>query len=242
MSLTNLFDLRRALVISTVGLFSTLLVACDDSMETEDMSLDTQAERVSYGIALNMGKRMVADNVPLDIDAFTRGLADAASGAEALMTDEEISAEMMAMQEEMQARQQAELDQVANTNLEAGKAYLAENAAKPGIVVTESGLQYEVLEAGSGESPSATSQVEVHYEGRLINGMVFDSSYQRGEPATFGVNQVIPGWTEALQLMSPGAKYQLTIPSDLAYGAGGAGGSIGPNEVLIFDVELLSIQ
>ena len=120
MSLTNLFDLRRALVIITVGLFSTSLVACDDSMETEDMSLDTQAERVSYGIALNMGKRMVADNVPLDIDAFARGLADSASGAEALMTDEEISAEMMAMQEEMQARQQAELDQVANANLEAG--------------------------------------------------------------------------------------------------------------------------
>lgn len=242
MSFTHLFDSRRVRVVIATGFFAATLAACDQTTETEEMSLETQAERVSYGIALNMGKRMVADNVPLDIDAFARGLVDATSGAEALMTDEEISAEMMAMQEQMQAQQQAQLDEAASANLEVGKAYLAENASKPGITVTASGLQYEVIEEGSGESPSATSQVEVHYEGRLTNGTIFDSSYQRGQPATFGVNQVIPGWTEALQLMKPGAKYQLTIPSELAYGPGGAGGSIGPNEVLIFDVELLSIK
>ena len=215
------------------------LVACDQTTESTEMSLESQDQRISYGIALNMGRRMKAEGVPLDADAFAQGIRDAISGAEAQMTDEEINAEMMAMQEKMQAEQEAEMQAAASGNLEVGQAYLAENASADGVQVTESGLQYRVVKAGTGAKPTSADSVEVHYEGRLINGTVFDSSYSRGQPVTFGVTQVIPGWTEALQLMSEGAEYELTIPSELAYGAGCAGGAIGPNEVLIFKVELL---
>jgi FKBP-type peptidyl-prolyl cis-trans isomerase len=225
-----------------ITLISIGLVSCDQTTETTEMSLDSQEQRISYGIAMNMGRRMKAEGVPIDADAFAEGLRDALSGAEAKMSDDEINAEMMAMQEQMQAEQEAEMQAASNVNLEAGRAYLAENAGAEGVQTTDSGLQYRVLRAGSGAKPTSADSVEVHYEGRLINGSVFDSSYSRGEPVTFGVTQVIPGWTEALQLMSEGAEYELTIPSELAYGAGGAGGAIGPNEVLIFKVELLSVD
>ena len=137
--------------------------------------------------------------------------------------------------------QAANTQALAEANAAAGAAFLEENAAREGVMTTESGLQYEVVEAGDGASPSAEDSVEVHYRGTLIDGTEFDSSYARGEPVTFGVTQVIPGWTEALQLMQVGSKYKLFIPSELAYGPGGAGGRIGPNSTLIFDVELLSI-
>ena len=194
------------------------LVACDQTTESTEMSLESQDQRISYGIALNMGRRMKAEGVPLDADAFAQGIRDAISGAEAQMTDEEINAEMMAMQEKMQAEQEAEMQAAASGNLEVGQAFLAENASADGVQVTESGLQYRVVKAGTGAKPTSADSVEVHYEGRLINGTVFDSSYSRGQPVTFGVTQVIPGWTEALQLMSEGAEYELTIPSELAYG------------------------
>lgn len=179
-----------------------------------------------------MGERMKSDGMTLDVDAYAyaTGMRDAFEGAEAKLTDEEINAEMMAFQEKMQAEQQA-----------AQAAFLAENAARDGITVTESGLQYEVIEVGEGAKPTATDTVEVHYRGTLIDGTEFDSSYSRGQTVSFGVSQVIPGWTEALQLMSEGAKYKLYIPSDLAYGPAGAGQTIGPNATLIFDVELVSI-
>lgn len=229
---------RSAALAALIGVG---LVACDQPTESTEMSLESQDQRISYGIALNMGRRMKAEGVPLDADAFAEGIRDAISGAEAKMTDEEINAEMMAMQEKMQAEQEAEMQAAASANVEVGQAYLAENAAAEGVQVTASGLQYRVVKEGNGAQPTSADSVQVHYEGRLINGTVFDSSYSRGEPVTFGVTQVIPGWTEALQLMSEGAEYELTIPSDLAYGAGGAGGAIGPNEVLIFKVELLSV-
>jgi len=148
---------------------------------------------------------------------------------------------MMAFQEKMQAERDGEQATVAAGNSEAGAAFLAENAQRDGVTVTESGLQYEVVVAGSGASPGVDDQVEVHYRGTLIDGTVFDSSYDRGQTVTFGVTQVIAGWTEALQLMQAGATYKLYIPSDLAYGAGGAGQIIGPNATLIFDVELVAI-
>ena len=141
----------------------------------------------------------------------------------------------------MQERQQAEAAKVGEQNRKLGEAYLADNAKRPGIVTTASGLQYEVLTQGDGPVPAATDQVKVHYTGRLIDGTVFDSSVERGEPATFGVTQVIPGWVEALQLMPVGSKWRLHIPSALAYGPNGAGGVIGPDATLIFDVELLEI-
>lgn len=205
------------------------------------MTLDTPEKRLSYGIALRMSERMVGDGMVMDVDAYALGMRDAFEGAEARLTDEEINAEMVAFQGKLEAEREAEQAVAADGNAEAGAAFLAENAQREGVVVTESGLQYEVVTAGEGQSPSPEDQVEVHYRGTLIDGTVFDSSYDRGQTVTFGVTQVIPGWTEALQLMKEGAKYNLYIPSELAYGAGGAGQVIGPNSTLIFEVELIAI-
>ena len=209
---------------------------------SSEVSLDTSEKRLSYGIAYGLGQRMAADGVPLDSDAFTLGIKDSMAGAEARLTQEEITAEMQAYQEKAMAEREAAMAAAGEANQVASAAFLEENAAREGVVVTESGLQYEVLQAGEGAMPTATDTVEVHYRGTLIDGTEFDSSYSRGQPVTFGVNQVIPGWTEALQLMPVGSKWKLAIPSELAYGAGGAGQLIGPNAALLFDVELLSIQ
>ena len=177
---------RSAALAALIGL---CLVACDQTTESTDMSLESLDQRISYGIALNMGRRMKAEGVPLDADAFAEGIRDAISGAEAKMTDEEINAEMMAMQEKMQAKQEAEMHAAASANLDVGQAYLAENASAEGVQVTASGLQYRVVKEGTGAKPTSADSVEVHYEGRLINGTVFDSSYSRGQPVTFGVTR-----------------------------------------------------
>ena len=204
-------------------------------------SLETSQQRLSYGIAYGLGQRMQADGVPLDVKAFESGLTDALAGAEPRLTQEEIADEMKAYQEKAQAEQQAAQAVQGEANIAAATAFLAENGAREGVVTTESGLQYEVLNEGTGATPGAEDTVEVHYTGTLVDGTVFDSSVQRGEPVTFGVGQVIPGWTEALQLMPAGSKWKLAIPAELAYGAGGAGQVIGPNAALVFEVELLSI-
>ncbi|HAX09805.1 MAG TPA: peptidylprolyl isomerase, partial [Marinobacter hydrocarbonoclasticus] len=157
------------------------------------------------------------------------------------LTREQIQEALMAYQQELQQKQEQQLEELAQKNKDAGEAFLAENAEREGVETTESGLQYEVIEEGNGERPTAEDQVEVHYTGELINGEVFDSSRERGQTVTFGLNQVIPGWTEGLQLMSEGARYKLYIPSDLAYGPGG-NQAIGPNETLVFDVELIAVN
>ena len=232
----------RFLTLVTAPLVLAALVACQEqAKEPEPMTLDTPEKRLSYGVALRMGERMVADGMTMDVDAYALGMKDAFEGAEPRLTEEEITAEMMAFQERMQAEREAEQELLSAGNAEAGAAFLAENAQREGVVVTDSGLQYEVIEAGTGASPGTDDQVEVHYRGTLIDGTVFDSSYDRGETVTFGVTQVIAGWTEALQLMQEGAKYKLYIPSDLAYGAGGAGQLIGPNSTLVFEVELIDV-
>jgi FKBP-type peptidyl-prolyl cis-trans isomerase len=205
------------------------------------VALESSSQRLSYGIAFGLGSRMAADAVPMDMDAFIAGMSDGMEGAEPRLTQEEITAEMQAYQEKATAAQQVAQAESGAANLAISSAYLAENAAKEGVVVTETGLQYEVLVAGEGAIPTAEDTVEVHYRGTLIDGTEFDSSYSRGQTASFGVTQVIPGWVEALQLMPVGSKWKLVIPSDLAYGAGGAGGTIGPNATLVFEVELVSI-
>lgn len=233
---------RRLAAFVCAPLFVGVLSACQEqAKEPEPMTLDTPEKRLSYGIALRMGERMQADGMTLDIDAYALGMRDAFEGAEAKLTDDEINAEMVAFQEKLESERQAEREALASGNAEAGAAFLAENAQREGVMVTESGLQYEIVEAGEGASPGLDDQVEVHYRGTLIDGTEFDSSYGRGQTVTFGVTQVIPGWTEALQLMKEGAKYKLFIPSDLAYGAAGAGQLIGPNSTLIFDVELIDV-
>jgi FKBP-type peptidyl-prolyl cis-trans isomerase len=222
-----------------------LLTACQPPAEQAPadapLTLDTPESRLSYGVALRMGQRMKADDMVVDVEAYAAGLRDAMEDNDPKLSDEEIQAEMMAFQQRIEAEQQAAREQLATENAEAGAAYLAENAQRDGVMVTDSGLQYEVIEPGEGPNPTPEDSVEVHYEGTLIDGTVFDSSIQRGQTVTFGVTQVIAGWTEALQLMKPGAKFKLHIPPELAYGPGGAGNLIGPNATLIFDVELVSI-
>ncbi len=203
--------------------------------------LATSEQRLSYGIGFNIGQRMKADSVPIDAVPFGSGVADAISGTKPRMTEEEIATEMQAFQEKAAAEHEVAQKALGEANVKAAAAYLAENKAKPGVVTTASGLQYEIITEGTGPKPAASDTVEVHYRGTLVDGTEFDSSYSRGEPVTFGVGQVIPGWTEALQLMPKGSKWKLAIPAELAYGAAGAGQVIGPNSALVFEVELISI-
>ena len=226
--------------LSLVGLMMALL-GCGGASQEQEVTLESTDARLSYGIGLRMGQRMFADGMPVDVAAYAAGLEDAMIGAEAKLTDEEINTEMSAFQERRQAEAEAERVEQAQSNLEAGRAYMEEMSANEDVQTTESGLQYIVMEPGEGDSPVAADSVEVHYEGRLIDGTVFDSSIARGQPAEFGLNQVIPGWTEGLQLMKPGGKARLTIPSELGYGPGGVG-NIPPNAVLVFDVELIEVK
>lgn len=229
------------ILVAVAGLQACKQEAAAPGEATAPVSLETVDQRLSYGIAYGLGKRMAADDIPLDVDAFAAGMRDAVEGREPRMSEEEIAAEMQAFQEKAVAEQQAAQEALAEANKVAAAAFLAENAAREGVTVTESGLQYEVLTAGDGPIPGPEDQVEVHYRGTLVDGTEFDSSYKRGNTVTFGVGQVIAGWTEALQLMPVGSKWKLAIPSELGYGAGGAGQLIGPNAALIFEVELISI-
>ena len=202
-----------------------------------EVNLSTDETRVSYGIGRQMGDQL-RDNPPpgVSLDALIAGLQDAFAGAESRVSPEALSASFRVVREIMQAEAAARAEAAAG----AGRAYLQENAKRPGVTVLPSGLQFEVLVAGSGAKPGASDHVRTHYHGTLIDGTVFDSSYQRGEPAEFPVNGVIAGWVEALQLMNTGSKWRLHVPSELAYG-GQAAGSIPPHSVLVFDVELLDI-
>ncbi len=199
-------------------------------------------DKISYALGMSMANNFRSSGIKeINMTDFAEGMDAAFNGHELKMTYDEakevIREYFTAMEQEMQA--QAEV--AAKVNEAAGRDYLEANGKRPEIITTPSGLQYEVLTEGNGPRPAAGDQVKVHYTGRLIDGTVFDSSVERGEPATFGVTQVIPGWVEALQLMPAGSKWRLHIPSALAYGPQGAGGIIGPNSTLIFDVELLEV-
>jgi len=204
--------------------------------------LKTVKDKESYVIGLNLGadmKRRSVDN--LNYDLLLQGIRDAYSGGKQLLTQEEQTQIWADFQKNLAEKQKVNTMKMAEENKKKGDAFLAENKTKEGVVTTASGLQYKVLRAGKGAKPKLEDTVTTHYRGTLINGTEFDSSYSRNEPVSFPVKGVIPGWTEALQLMETGSKWQLFIPSDLAYGPKGAGGVIGPNETLIFEVELLSI-
>ncbi|SDT91447.1 FKBP-type peptidyl-prolyl cis-trans isomerase [Halopseudomonas salegens] len=201
------------------------------------MSFETESQRVSYGIGRQMGDQLASSNIPdLDLDGVAAGLRDAFNQLPSQVAE----ADLQAAFQSLQAKMQAQADQAAGAMRQAGEEFLAENAKREGVVTLASGLQYEVINAGTGATPSASSTVQTHYEGTLINGDVFDSSYKRGQPAEFPVGGVIAGWTEALQLMQEGAKWRLFIPSDLAYGERAAG-SIPPHSTLVFDIELLKV-
>ena len=200
-------------------------------------------DRISYALGLSMGNNFRASGISeLNVQDFADGVAAVFYGATPKMTYDEAKAEIQNFFAELEKKQRAAAEEAGKQNKEAGEAFLAENGKRVEVKTTPSGLQYEVLTEGDGPMPEATDQVEVHYTGKLIDGTVFDSSVDRGVPATFGATQVIPGWVEALQLMKAGSKWRLFIPSNLAYGPNGAPGSpIGPNSTLIFDVELLKV-
>ncbi len=207
-------------------------------MENKEKQLD----RISYALGLSMGNNFRASGIEtIDVKDFADGVAAVFEGAQPKMSYDEAKAEIQKYFTAMEERQKEAAAKMAEVNRAAGEAFLAENAKRAEIKTTASGLQYEVLVEGEGAVPTDKDQVEVHYTGKLIDGTVFDSSVDRGQPATFGVTQVIPGWVEALQLMKAGSKWRLYIPSDLAYGPNGAGSVIGPNQTLIFDVELIKI-
>ncbi len=224
-------------------LFAAVFAAATASVQSsaQDVVLDTPEKRLSYTIGMDIGRSLAGQQMEMDIDVVIAALRASYSGAPTLMTDEEVAQERQRFIEERQAQIENQRNEEASVNLEEGKAFLAANAAKEGIKVTESGLQYRVIEEGEGAQPTAADRVTVHYRGRLINGVEFDSSYGRGEPTSFGLSQVIPGWTEGLQLMREGGKYEFFIPAELAYGERGAPGAIGPNSTLIFEVELIEV-
>lgn len=207
------------------------------------VKLETQKDKASYAIGLNIGKGMRKDSVDVDPSILLRGLKDGLSGGKTLMTDDEARAAMAALQNDLRAKHEAKMQELGETNKKQGEAFLAENKTKDGVVTLPSGLQYKVLKEGDGPKPTAADTVVCDYKGTLIDNTEFDSSYKRGQPATFPVSGVIKGWTEVLQLMPVGSKWELFIPSELGYGTrGGPGGAIGPNATLIFEVELKSIQ
>lgn len=202
-----------------------------------DLNLSTDETRVSYGIGRQLGDQLRENPPPgISLDAVIAGIRDAFSGAASQVGPEELNASFAVIRERMQAEAQQKAEAAAGE----GKAFLLKNGQREGVTTLPSGLQYEVLTAGEGDKPSAEDQVRTHYHGTLIDGTVFDSSYQRGQPAEFPVGGVIAGWTEALQLMGVGSKWRLYVPSELAYGAQGVG-SIPPHSVLVFDVELLAV-
>jgi len=207
------------------------------------LTLKTQKDKASYAIGLNIGKSMHKDSVDVDPAILLRGMKDGLAGAKPLLTDDEAKAAMVTLQSDLRKKQEEKMLVQGEANKKEGEAFLADNKTKDGVVTLPSGLQYKILKEGTGPKPAATDTVICNYKGMLLDNTEFDSSYKRGQPATFPVSGVIKGWTEALQLMPVGSKWQLYIPSELAYGArGGPGGGIGPNATLVFEVELMSIQ
>ena len=230
--------MRTSLFMSVIMLAVTTMVSAQDKPAAKKPgtpALKTTIEQASYAIGVDIGKNLKGAGVEVNANLVAKGIMDALAGGKLLLSDAEMRNAITALQRE------AKLAIAAEKNATEGKAFLAANKKKAGVKTTASGLQYKVIKAGKGASPKATDQVKTHYEGRLINGKVFDSSYKRGEPATFPVNGVIKGWTEALQLMKVGSQWELYVPSELGYGPRGTGADIGPNSTLIFKVELLEV-
>lgn len=222
--------MNRYLLAAGLGLASTAALAAGTSLETD-------AEKFSYAIGLNFAQSMIRQGAPLDADAAYMALKDALSGSKPRLSAEAMSAALKSESQKVGENKKAK----AGENLRKGQEFMAKNKAKKGVTTLPNGIQYEVLREGTGGQPKADSTVKVHYVGKLIDGTQFDSSRDRGEPAVFPVSGVIQGWQEVLPLMRVGSRWLVTIPPDLAYGANGAGAAIGPNETLVFEIELLEI-
>ena len=218
-----------------------LLAACGPT-QSGPVPLESEDAKVNYSVGYQIGGDLKRQGIPLDPDALLAGIRDANAGGEAKLSEEERRASLTALQTRMRAAEEVSREAEAAKNLAAANAFLEANRAKEGVTTLPSGLQYKVLTEGTGPKPATTDTVTVHYRGTLIDGTEFDSSYSRNEPATFPLNRVIKGWTEGLQLMSEGAKWELYIPPDLGYGPQGAGARIPPQSALVFEVELLKAK
>lgn len=232
----------RILGAATLGL--ALLAGCKKPVATDNSpdDLSTDAQKFGYAIGVDLGKSLSVVKDEVDVESLKKGLDETIAGNPPRLNDQQREEIKSTVARKLQQKQMEDRMAKAGSNKTAGEKFLADNGKKPGVKTTASGLQYEVITEGKGANPKATDKVTVHYKGTLIDGTQFDSSYDRGQPITFPLANVIPGWTEGLQLMKPGAKYKFVIPSNLAYGERGAGAKIGPNETLVFEVELLSVQ
>lgn len=230
--------------MKTVGLIFLfiIIIGCQQPAGNKPITLDTDINKASYSIGIDVGKSFTQQEFDLNSDCLAQGIRDGLAGTDPLMTTEEMEETLKKFQEDLMNKQNTSRKGDSEINVREGEEFLAANKEKEGVITTESGLQYKVITPGTGRTPKATDTVETHYRGTLINGKEFDSSYKRNQTTSFPVNGVIKGWTEALLLMKEGAKWQLFIPSDLAYGARGAGGDIGPNATLIFDIELIAVK
>jgi len=220
-----------------------LIVVCAavPALAAEKGKLTTEKEKLGYSIGYVSGLNLKQDGVDVSAEQLARGVRDGYAGRKGVMTEEEIKATLAVYEQKLRAKQEEELKKISDANKKAGDAFLAENRKKTGVVTLPSGVQYKEIKAGTGKQPKETDSVKVHYTGTLIDGTEFDSSVKRAEPATFKVDGVIKGFSEALRLMKEGAKWQVVIPAESAYGARGAGEVIGPNQTLIFDIELIQI-
>lgn len=224
-----------------VVFLAAALIACNQSEQT-NVNMENTQDSASYALGYNVGRNIKSQITDINNDVFLKGLSQAVNGDSCLLTDEQLAQQITAFQQQLADKKDAEMNELGEKNKTEGEAFLAENKTKEGIVTTASGLQYKILKSGSGAKPKKDDKVTVHYAGKLIDGREFDSSIKRGQPATFGVTQVIPGWTEALMLMPVGSKWELYIPSELAYGSQQRSELITPNSVLVFEVELLKIE
>jgi len=235
----------RARICVAMGAFVVLVVvpvcAADDIATPQPVELKTDLDKSSYALGVQMGRSLRRPGIEIDSEMLIRGLRDVMADREFALSDEEQQQVMKAFQQRMIAKQREILEKEAIANLAAGQAFLENNAKKEGVIVLPSGLQYKVLDEGTGRTPTEADRVKTNYRGMLTDGTEFDNSYKRGQPAEFPVNRVIPGWTEALQLMKEGAKWELYIPADLAYGTRGSPPRIPPNSPLFFEIELIEI-
>ena len=234
---------RISITVALVVLLSwAALFAQQQTVPAQTAPTMTDQQKQSYSIGLNIGLNLFEQEVKIDVSSLTKGIQDGLANSKPALSEEEIRAVLTNLQKEVSDRQEAKRKTLADKNSKDAEAYLAQNKTKEGVVTLPSGLQYKILKAGTGPKPLATDTVVTHYKGTFLDGQQFDSSYDRGEPATFTVNGVIPGWTEALQLMPVGSKWQLVIPPKLAYGEKGFQNVIPPNSTLLFDIELVAIQ
>jgi FKBP-type peptidyl-prolyl cis-trans isomerase FklB len=228
--------MRLLITVLSIVLLTSVVYAEENSV------LKTQRDKLSYGIGMQIGNSLKSQSIDIDPDILSQAIKDMLSAKKPLMSDEEFRETMEGFRNDMMAKQMQRMKEIADKNKKDGEAFLAENKKKEGVITLPSGLQYKVIKEGTGDTPKTTDTVTVNYRGTLIDGTEFDSSERHGQAATFKANAVIPGWTEALQLMKVGSKWQLFIPSDLAYGEHSPSREIGPNSTLIFDVELLSTK